>query len=91
MLLVLFPAQHAARAVVQLAAGMLTWQIRGPSNPVMLRRSMAVRGSQTGSASGQLVDGLAQPEAVEVIVYVVEVRRGTGYRRARKDQELFPC
>jgi hypothetical protein len=35
---------------------------------------MVVRGSQTGPASGQLVDGPAQPEAVEVIVHMVEVR-----------------
>jgi hypothetical protein len=70
MLSVLFPTQHVARAVVQLAAGMLTWQICGPVNPVVLRRSMAVRGSHTAPASGQLVDGPVQPDAVEVIVYI---------------------
>jgi hypothetical protein len=80
MLLVLFPAQHVARAVVQLAAGMLTWQICGPSNPVMLRISMAVRGSHTGPAFGQLVDGPVQPEAVEVIVCMVQVKCGSDIR-----------
>jgi hypothetical protein len=45
---------------------------------------MAVRGSQTGPASGQLVDGPAQPEAVEVIVHMVEAKRKLIYTKVRE-------